>query len=103
MRAPAGAGSAGHRGMREQVVDEGGAADSRGVELLPRHGGADDGKDAGADNSADAESGERPGSERLFQSVFGLFRLADQLIDRLAGKQLFGSAVLLILSLRFRR
>ncbi len=83
-----GAGSSGHGGVGEQVVDERGVADFGGVELLARHGGADDGEDAGADNSADAERGERPGSERFFQSVFGLFRLADQLVDGFAGKQL---------------
>ena len=36
------------------------------------------------------EGGKRPRAERLLQRVFGLFRLADQLVDGFAGKQLAG-------------
>ena len=79
--------------MGQQIVDEGSAADGWGIELLARHGGADDGKDAGADHGADAESGERPGAQGLFECVRGIFRLADQLIDGFAGKQLIGQGV----------
>ncbi len=86
----AGAGAAGHGGVGEQVVDQRGVADLRSVELLPGHGGADDGEDARADDGADAERGERPRAERLLQRVLGFFRLADQLIDGFAGKQLTG-------------
>ncbi len=70
-------------------MDQGGSTDGWSVELLPGHGGADDRKDARSDDGADAQRGERPGSERLFESVLGIFRLADQLIDGLAGKELF--------------
>jgi hypothetical protein len=49
----------------EQVVNQGGIADFWGVELLPRHRGADDGEDAGPDDGANAERGERPGAKRL--------------------------------------
>jgi len=76
--------------MSEQVVDQRGVADLRGVEFLARHGGADDREDAGADNRADAESGEGPGAEGLFKRMLGILRFADQLIDRFAGKQLIG-------------
>ena len=71
-------------------MDQRGVADFGGVELLAGHGGADDGEDAGADHGADAERGQRPGSERLFQRVLGLFRFADELVDRFAGEQLAG-------------
>lgn len=70
-------------------MDQGGSTDGWSVELLPGHGSADDRKDARSDDGADAQRGERPGSERLFESVLGIFRLADQLIDGLAGKELF--------------
>ncbi len=53
-----GAGASGHGGVREQVVDQRGVADFGSVELLSRHGGADDGEDAGADDGANAESGK---------------------------------------------
>ncbi len=83
-----GAGAPGHGGVSDEVVDQGGVADFRGVELLACHGGADDGEDAGADDCADSQCGKRPGAQRFFQRVFGLFRFADQLINGFAGKQL---------------
>ena len=58
------------------------------IELLAGDGRADDREDARADDGADAERGKRPGPERLFQCVLGFFRVADQLIDGFAGKQL---------------
>jgi len=58
--------------------------------MLAGHGGADDREDAGADDGADAQRSERPGPERLFETLAGLFRLADQLVNGLAGKQLAG-------------
>ena len=36
------------------------------------------------------ERGQRPRPEGLFERVLGLLRVADQLVDRLAGKQLAG-------------
>jgi hypothetical protein len=84
------AGTSGHGGVREQVVNQGSVADLRGVELLACHGGADDGEDAGTDDSANAESRERPGAQGLFQRMLGIFGFADQLIDGFAGKQLIG-------------
>jgi hypothetical protein len=74
----------------DDVVQDRGVEDRRGVELFAGDGRADDGKDAGADDRADAESGERPWAERLPQPVFGLFRLPNQFVDRLAGEQLTG-------------
>ncbi len=40
------------------------------------------------DDRADAQRGQRPGPEGFFQGVPGLFRIADQLVDGLAGNQL---------------
>ena len=82
------AGAAGHGRVVQEVVCQWRRTDGRHSELLAGHGRADDRKDARADDCADAESGERPGAERLFQRVLGLLRFADQLIDGLAGKQL---------------
>jgi hypothetical protein len=62
--------------------------DAGGIELFAGDGGADDGENAGTNDCADAESGERPRPEGLFQSMLGFFRVADQLIDGFAGKQL---------------
>ena len=66
-----------------------GVTDVGGVELLAGHGGADDRKNAGADNRADSERRERPGAKRLLEGVPGLFRIPDQLIDGLSGNKLF--------------
>ncbi len=68
----------------DEVMDQRGIADAGHVELLPSHGRADDGEDARADDGADAESGERPRPQSLLERILGLFRVADQLIDRLA-------------------
>ena len=59
-------------------------------ELLAGDGRADDGEDARADHRANAQRGQRPRAERLFERVLRLLRVADQLVDRLAGKQLAG-------------
>jgi len=71
-------------------VDQRCVADLGSVKLLARHSGADNGEDAGADDCSDAESGKGPGAQGLLQRMFGIFRLADQLIDGFAGKQLIG-------------
>ena len=85
-----GAGTAGQRGVGDDVVDKRRVENAGGVELFAGDGGADDGEDARADDRADAERGKRPRAEGLFQRVLGLFRVPDQLIDRFAGKQLAG-------------
>ena len=69
-------------------MEEWGVLKRRRVKVLARHGRTDDRKDAGTDNRAYAQGRQRPGSEGFFQRVSRFFRLADQLIDRLAGKQL---------------
>lgn len=56
--------------MPDQIVQQRRIQDGGGVELLPGNSGADDGEDAGANDRADAESGEGDGPKRLFQRVF---------------------------------
>jgi hypothetical protein len=58
--------------------------------VLPGHGRVNDRKDAGADDGADAQGGERPRTKRLFERLAGFFRLANQLVDGLARYQLAG-------------
>jgi len=70
------------------VVSQWRVEDGRGVELLPGDGRSDDGENAGANDCADAEGGQRPRAERLLEPVFRLFRLGDQLVNRLARKEL---------------
>ena len=88
-----GAGAAGHGGVGDEVVDQGGVADFGSVKLLSGHGGADDGEDAGADDGTDAERGERPGTERLFERVLGLFRSRISLSMDLRASSWLGRAV----------
>ncbi len=85
-----GAGTAGERGVGDDVVDERRVGDGGVGQLLAGDGGADDGEDARADDRADAERGERPRPEALLQRVLGFFRVADELVDRLAGEELAG-------------
>jgi hypothetical protein len=70
------------------VVGQRGVEDGGGIELLSGNGGADDGKDAGADDGADAQRGERPGAERFLETMLGLLRFGDQLVDGLAREEL---------------
>jgi len=72
----------------DQVVGQRSIDYAGGVELFARDGRTDDGEDAGADDCADAEGGERPRPEGLLQGMLGFFRVADQLINGFAGKQL---------------
>ena len=76
--------------MRDDVMDEGSVCDGGIRKLLAGDGGADDGKDARADNRADAERGERPRPKRLLQRVLRLRRVADKLVNRFAGEELAG-------------
>ena len=64
--------------------------------MLPGHCCADDGKYTRSDDRADAERRERPGAKALLESILRRFRLADQLVNRLAGKQLAGQVKLLM-------
>jgi hypothetical protein len=76
--------------VSDDVVDERCVRDGGVRKLLAGDGGADDGKDAGADDSADAERGQRPRAEGFLEGVLRVFRVPDELVDRLAGKQLAG-------------
>jgi hypothetical protein len=74
--------------MMHDVIQQWCVQDGRRIELLPGDGGADDGKDAGADDCSNAQGGERPRAERLLKPMLGLLRFGDQLVDGLAGEQL---------------
>ena len=74
--------------IRERAVQDGGC-----VEFLPGDRGADNGEDAGADDCADAESGERPRPERLLEPMFRLLRVGDQLVNGLARENLFRQGI----------
>jgi hypothetical protein len=76
--------------------------DAGGIELFAGDGGADDGKNAGTDDCADAEGGERPRPEGLLQGMLGFFRVADQLINGFAGKQLAWQRSSPLLAVRFQ-
>ena len=52
--------------MVNQVLKEGGVQNCGGLKLLSGDGGADDGKDARADDRADAERGEAQPTQGLF-------------------------------------
>ncbi len=65
-----------------------GVEDGRGFEVFAGGGGAGEDEDAGADDGADSEGGERPGAEGFLQPVAGFGGLGDKLVDRLTGKEL---------------
>ena len=69
-------------------MDERRAAYGGLIKVLAGHGGPDDRKDARADHRTYAERGQRPWAKSLLEPVRRFLRLADELVDRLAGKQL---------------
>jgi hypothetical protein len=72
----------------DDVIEDGGVEDRRGIEFFAGDGGADNGEDAGADDGSDAEGGERERAEGLLEPLPGLFRFGNELVDGLAGKDL---------------
>jgi hypothetical protein len=56
-----------------------------GIEVFAGDGGADDREDARTDDGPNAQRGQGPGAEGLFEPVLGFFRVPDQLIDGFAG------------------
>jgi hypothetical protein len=62
--------------------------DRRGIELLACDGGPDHGEDAGPNDRANAQGGQRPRAKGLLQPMFRLLRLGDQLVNRLAREEL---------------
>jgi hypothetical protein len=77
----------------DEVVGDGSVEDRGGVELFAGDGGADDGKDARADNRADTEGGERDGTESFAERVLRLAGLCDQFVNGLLGEELTGQGV----------
>jgi hypothetical protein len=59
-------------------------------------GRPDDGEDAGADDSTDAEGCERYGAEGLLERVFGQLGVGDEFVDGLGGKDLAGQGGVLV-------
>jgi hypothetical protein len=74
--------------MMHNVVGQRRVKDRGGVELLPGDRGADYGENAGADDRANAQGGQRPRSQRLFQPMLRLLRIGDQLVNGLAREEL---------------
>ena len=82
-----GAGTPGERGVVNEVIENRGVENGGGIELLARNGGADDGKNARADDGSDAERGKRHGPERFLETRLGVLRVGDELVDRFTGKE----------------
>ena len=80
------AGPPGHGGVQDEVVDERRVLDRGRVEVLPGHRRADDGEDARSDDCANAEGGERPRPEGLFQRVLRLLELRGEACRSICGQ-----------------
>jgi hypothetical protein len=76
--------------MGNDVAGQGGVEHAGGVKLLAGDGRANNREDARADDGANTERGERPRAQCLLERVLRFARVADQLINGLAGKQLAG-------------
>jgi len=74
--------------MMNNVVGQRSVQDRWFVDFLAGDGGADNGEDAGTDDGANAQRGERPRAKRLLQAMLCFLRIRDQLVDGLAGKNL---------------
>jgi hypothetical protein len=71
-----------------QVIEQRRVQDRGGIKLFSRDSGADHGENSRTNHRADAQRGQRPGSERFLQTVLRKLRVADQLIDRFGCEQL---------------
>jgi hypothetical protein len=56
--------------------------------MLAGSSGSGEDKDARADDGANSERGQRPGTKRFVQPVTGFSGLRDKPVDRLTGKKL---------------
>ena len=74
--------------MPHDKVGQRSVQDGRRVELLAGDGRANYGENAGSDHCPDAQRGQRPWTQRLFQPVFRLLRVGDQLVDGLTREDL---------------
>jgi len=74
--------------MGDEVIGEWGVDEAGGIEFFAGDGGANDCKNSGADDCADAERGERPGAEGLFEAVLGVLRIQNELVNGLTREQL---------------
>ncbi len=84
------AGTAGQRRVGDDEARQRRVHHAGCIELFARDGRANDGKNARADDRTDPERRQRPRTEGPLEPVRWLFRVADELVDRLAGKQLAG-------------
>jgi hypothetical protein len=62
--------------------------DGGGFKVFARGGGSGKDEDARANDGADSESGQRPGTKGFFQLVAGFGGLRNKPVDRLTGKKL---------------
>ena len=81
--------------MLNQIVEKGSVQNRRRVEFLSGDGSADNSEDSGTDHGADAKRGEGERPECLGKPPVGVFRVGNQLVDGLGGKELGGSQRLL--------
>jgi hypothetical protein len=72
----------------QDEVDDGGLVPRARLCGIAADGCADNGEDAGTDDRADAEGGERDGAERFFEGVLGTLRVGDELVDRFGSEDL---------------
>ena len=63
--------------------------EGRSLKIFSGGGGPGKNENAGTDDGADAQRGQRPGAERFTEPVLGVLGIGDQLVDRLAAKNLF--------------
>ena len=80
----ASAGSAKRRGVVNKILEQRRVEDGRSLEFLSGDSCANDGENAGADYSADAERSEAQPAEGLFQPEFGAFTIGNELVNILA-------------------
>ena len=62
--------------------------DRRRLEILTRRGRSCQNEDAGTNHGTNSQRRQRPGPETLLQTMSWSFRFRDQLVDRLAAKNL---------------
>jgi hypothetical protein len=81
--------------MVDQILEDGRIKNRLRSKRLPRDGGANHSEDSRAYNSADTERGKRPRPQRFLEPMRRVFRVRNQLVNGLLGKELAGQKGLL--------
>jgi hypothetical protein len=83
-----GSGSAASAKEIHDEIERLGVQDRGRLKIFSGGGGSGENENAGADDGADAEGGQRPGTEGFAEPVLGIVGFGDELVDGFTTKSL---------------